>query len=105
MHMLINIQDVEARFARLKLQPSDIAELAGIHRTTWHRAVRGDVELRGKNLRAVATALVSAEKSLLEHLIQLHPETARELLNGTGGEGGSVASARPAGSSPEEEAA
>lgn len=102
--MLINIQDVEARFTRLRLQAGDIAQLAGLHRTTWHRALRGDVELRGRNVRKLVEALKAEEQLLLEHLIALHPERARELLSsqrgsrdGTGGAEGSDMARRAAG--------
>jgi predicted transcriptional regulator len=80
MHMLINIEDVEARFACLRLNAGDIAGLAGLHRTTWLRAAKGEVELRGRNVRKLYEALVAEEHRLLEHLIALHPEHAASLL-------------------------
>lgn len=83
MHMFLNIGDLEARCGALKLSARDVARLSGIHWTTWGRAIRGDVELRGSNLRKVLSAIEGEEQRLLAHLIALHPEAARDLVNGS----------------------
>jgi hypothetical protein len=75
-----------ARAARIRLQNKVIAETSGIDQNTVGRILRdikADIEhASGRQAThvAIGAAIAREELDLLNHLVALHPDAAREIL-------------------------
>ncbi|MDZ4382835.1 MAG: hypothetical protein U0942_16000 [Parvibaculum sp.] len=106
------MSQIDSRRAALRLDANELAVLAGISIRTLRRMRADPDATRAGNFRKLSACLQAEEQRLLEHLISLHPERARELLSsqrgsrdGTGGAEGSDMARRAAGDGMDGEAA
>ena len=82
MQYFIELGEIERRAKRIGCTLGDLADDAGVVRSTLYRAVKVGADMRLRNRRRVTDALLVRERELLADLARLHPAEAERLVNG-----------------------
>ncbi len=73
MQQILTIPELIERGSRIGLRPSDLADLAGVARSTVSLGRRGKIaDHQMRTLKKLTRALISREQSLLAYLAELH---------------------------------
>lgn len=73
MLQVVEISEIKSRAEAINLSLKKLCKLAGVDPSTAYAGARGNVDNRGKTLRALASKLIEEEARVAEHIRKVAP--------------------------------